>query len=396
MDTSLFTKSSPGTLVPTLEGSLAFSPHPLPPQIDFNLIGVRYAEATQAIGELKGACRRLPNPWILIRPLQRHEALTSSAMEGTFTTEDALLLAEAGQPDSKNESTREVANYLSALSLALRMAKELPISHRIIKAAHAALLDGLSLQRGAQKRPGEYKQEQNWIGGKTIDTARYVPPPPAIAQQAMDELERYINRPDRSYPPPLIDLALVHYQIEAIHPFLDGNGRVGRMLVSLMATQNGLLDMPVLYLSPVLEDRKDEYIDLMFGVSSQGDWTSWLNFFFDRVIESCSETVSIIDSLINTQNTIKDAISKESRSASAISLVDYLVEQPAMTVTDAAKKMGVTYAAARSTVAKFEQLGFLKPIENTYPQIYFSPHIIRATRPPEITRPATVAATKTE
>lgn len=386
MDTSLFTEASPGRLIPTLEGSLAFAPNPLPPEIDFNLIGLKYAEATQAIGELKGACRRLANPWILIRPLQRHEALTSSAMEGTFTTEDALLLAEAGQPDTKNASTREVANYLAALGLTLEMVKELPISHRVIKAAHATLLEGLSLQRGAQKRPGEYKQEQNWIGGKTIENARFVPPPPAVAQQAMDELEKYINRTDTSFPPPLIDLALVHYQIEAIHPFLDGNGRVGRMLVSLMATQNGLLDMPVLYLSPVLEDLKDEYIDLMFGVSARGDWTSWLLFFFDRVIASCGETVAIIDSLIRTQAEMRDAIAKESRSASAISLVDYLVERPAITVTEAAKKLNVTYAAARSTVAKFEQLGFLTPMKDTYPQVFFSPQIIRATRPPEMTR----------
>jgi Fic family protein len=386
MDSSAFDHNSPGKLVPTLEGVPAFSPDPLPPQIDLNDIGIRYAEAMQAIGELRGACRRLPNPWILIRPLQRNEALTSSAMEGTFTTEDALLLAEAGQPDSKNESTKEVANYLSALELALNMVRTLPISHRVIRAAHEALLDGLGLQRGAQKRPGQYKQEQNWIGGKTIQTARYVPPPPDVAQAAMDELERYINREDRSFPPPLIDLALVHYQIEAIHPFLDGNGRVGRMLVSLMATQNGLLEMPVLYLSPVLESRKDEYIDLMFGVSAKGSWGAWLTFFFERVIESCAETVAIIDSLIKTQASMREAIGRESRSATSMTLVDYLIERPAITVTDAAEKLGVTYAAARTTIRKFEGLGFLTPIENTYPKVYFSPQIIRATRPPDATR----------
>lgn len=387
MEASAFNQKAPGKLVPTLEGAKAFSPDPLPPQIDFNAIGLKYAEATQAIGELKGACRRLVNPWILIRPLQRNEALTSSAMEGTFTTEDALLLAEAGQPDTKNESTKEVSNYLSALGLALELVRTLPISHRVIKSAHGALLDGLSLQRGAQKRPGQYKQEQNWIGGKSIETARYVPPPPDIAQKAMDELERYINREDKSFPPPLIDMALVHYQIEAIHPFLDGNGRIGRMLVSLMATHSGLLEMPVLYLSPVLENRKDEYIDLMFAVSTQGQWNEWLSFFFDRVVESCAETVAIIDNLIQTQETMREAIGKESRSANAMALVDFLVERPAITVTEAAEKLHVTYAAARSTIAKFEALGFLVPIEDTYPKIYFSPQIMRATRPPDANRP---------
>lgn len=383
MDASAFDLNASGKLVATLGGAQAFSPDPLPPDIDFNVIGLKYAEAMQAIGELKGACRRLPNPWLLIRPLQRNEALTSSAMEGTFTTEDALLLAEAGQPDTKNESTREVSNYLTALGLALEMVKTLPISHRVIKSAHEALLDGLSLQRGAQKRPGQYKQEQNWIGGKNIEVARYVPPPPDIAQKAMDDLEKYINREEKSFPPPLIDLALVHYQIEAIHPFLDGNGRIGRMLISLMATQNGLLDMPVLYLSPVLESRKEEYIDLMFAVSAQGKWNDWLIFFFEQVIESCNETVSIIDNLIQTQDEMRNAVGKETRSGSAIALVDFLVERPAITITEAAEKLRVTYAAARTTVSKFEGLGFLVPIETTYPKVYFSPQIMRATKPLE-------------
>jgi Fic family protein len=392
MDASAFGPNSPGELVSTLEGARAFSPAPLPPKIDLNEIGLKYADAMQAVGELKGACRRLPNPWVLIRPLQRHEALTSSAMEGTFTTEDALLLAEAGQSIVDDESTREVSNYLRALSMALEMVKTLPISHRVIKAAHEALLSGLSSRRGAQKRPGEYKQEQNWIGGTTVEKARYVPPPPGIALKAMDDLERYINRADQSFPPPLIDLALVHYQLEAIHPFADGNGRVGRMLISLMAQHSGLLEMPVLYLSPVLESRKDEYIDLMFGVSARGDWTSWFGFFFDRVSESCHETVGVIDSLIETQSTMREIVGKESRSASAAGLVDFLIERPAVTVTEAATKLGVTYAAARSTVSKFESLGFLIPMANTYPQVYFSPQIVRATRPPEIAqRPSSSA-----
>ena len=387
MNPTDFLPQAPGSLVATIQGEFAFVPDPLPPTVSLDAVGLKYADAMQAIGELRGACRRLTNPWILIRPLQRHEALTSSAMEGTFTTEDNLLLAEAGiSAATKNESTQEVINYLDALGGSIEMLKTLPISHRLIRTAHQTLLSNLSSERGAQKRPGEYKQEQNWIGGRTIDTARYVPPPPTQAQQAMDDLERYINRENQKFPPPLIDMALVHYQLEAIHPFADGNGRVGRMLISLMAIHSGLLEMPVLYLSPVLENKKDEYIDLMFNVSSRGEWGPWLLFFFDRVIESCAETVGIIDSLIDAQTHMRSIVGKESRSASAMSLVDHLLTTPVVTVTEAARKLGVTYAAAKSTVQKFETLGFLKPMDNSYPKVYYSPPIIRATRPPEITR----------
>ena len=202
-----FESPESGKLIPTIEGELAFVPRTLPPHIALEEIAVSLAEAMQAIGELKGACRRLASPYILIRPLQRQEALTSSAMEGTFTTADNLVLAEAGLEHDSDDSTREVVNYLRALNISLEMLRELPISHRVIKQAHEILLSGLSYARGAQKRPGEYKSEQNWIGGRTIQVARFVPPPPKETLECMDDLERYINREgprplsDRGYPP---------------------------------------------------------------------------------------------------------------------------------------------------------------------------------------------------
>jgi Fic family protein len=364
-----------GNLIPTIEKQLAFVPAALPPQIDLAAVAMSMSNAMQAVGELKGACRRLQNPYILVRPLQRQEALTSSAMEGTFTTDDRLLRAEAGVAPDQDESTQEVVNYLNALNESLSMLRTLPISHRVIRQAHQMLLSNLTPARGANKRPGEYKQTQNWIGGLKIENARYIPPPPAETQICMDSLESYINREVRNFPTPLMDLALVHYQIEAIHPFADGNGRVGRMLISLMAIHSGLLDMPVLYISPVMEKHKDQYIDLMYNVSARGQWSEWLNFFFDRVAESCRDTVGTVDRLIYLQSLFRQKASELGRTTSTLTLVDFLFEQTVISVNDAKDKLKVTYAAARTTIDKLVSVGILAPITGTYPMLFYAPAI---------------------
>ena len=382
MKPEAFVDPSTGHLVATIEKQLAFVPAPLPPRIDMGTIALPLAEAMQAIGELRGASRRLTNPYILVRPLQRREALTSSAMEGTFTTTDHLLLAEVGVETQTDESTKEVFNYLKALNESLSLLQSLPISHRVIKRSHEILLSGLSVARGARKRPGEYKSDQNWIGGYTIEKARYVPPPPKETQECMDYLESYINRGEITQPQALIDLALVHYQLEAIHPFSDGNGRVGRMLISLMAVHNGLLDMPILYMSPVLENVKDQYIDLMFDISTKGEWQDWLCFFFERVCESCRETIQTVDRLIELQNDYRERAGSASRSANVITIVDHLFERPALTVSDAATKLNVTYPAAKSTIDKLVEIGILFEHAGAYPKVYFAPEILRVSRTP--------------
>lgn len=197
----------------------------------------------------------------------------------------------------------------------------------------------------------------------------------------MDALEGYINRVDRDYPTPLMDLALVHYQIEAIHPFADGNGRVGRMLISLMAMHNGLLDMPILYISPVMEQYKDEYIDLMFDVSCRSEWTPWLNFFFERIAESCREAIATVDRIIDLQDLFRKRAGEVSRSASILTLVDFLFEQTVISVNDAKEKLNVTYAAAKTVIDKLVSIGVLAHLRGTYPNLYFSPEIRRASRP---------------
>jgi len=385
MQRSDFVAPETGTLIPTIQNQYAFVPAPLPPNLDLGEIAMCVGEALQKLGELKGACRRLTNPYILVRPLQRNEALTSSAMEGTFTTDNHLLLAEAGLEIDSDDSTREVVNYLNALNASLDLLKTLPISHRVIKKGHEILLSGLSATRGAQKRPGEYKRDQNWIGGRTIDGARYVPPPPAETQQCMDDLERYLNRDaDTSAFAKLIDLALVHYQVEAIHPFADGNGRIGRMLISLMAVHTGLLDMPILYISPAMEHHKDEYIDKMFSVSAKGEWTAWIKFFCDRICDTCSSVIVAIDRIITLHENFRERASSSTRSSNPLTIIDFLFERPVITVSEAAEKLNVTYAAARGTIDKLIEIEILVEIPNLYPKAYYSPAIIQVSRPDPI------------
>ena len=381
MNPADFTRDAPGRFVPTINGAQAVVPAPLPPRTDMNEVGETMADAILAVGELRGACRRLRDPSILIGPLQRREALTSSAMEGTFSTQDALVLAEKGIERAGDDATREVGNYIRALNDAAAALDHLPLCHRILTDAHRALLSGVGHHRGAQKRPGEYKPDQNWIGGRTIETARFVPPPPAEALTCMDELEQYLNRDGRRFP--LLDIGLVHYQFETIHPFMDGNGRVGRMLISLMAIESGLLEMPVLYISPVMERRKDEYIDLMFGVSSQGDWHAWLNFFFACTAESCRETITTIDRLIALEDDYRAKAAAATRSAGALTLVEYLFQQPVISVNDAKDVLGVTYPAARKTIDRLVEQEILEEYPGTYPTLFLARGILDAALPPD-------------
>ncbi len=362
---------------------MAFVPTALPPIIDNSAIFIALAEATGAIGELRGACRRLINSNILIAPLQRQEALTSSAMEGTYTTTDRLILADINIKKDTDDSTIEVRNYILALNEAFKMLEKYPLSHRVIKTAHMKLLEGLSTARGSKKRPGEYKFDQNFIGSPTrkIEDARFIPPPPKETIECMDDLEKYLNKDYTSQAESLIDIALVHYQLETIHPFSDGNGRLGRMLVTLMSVNTKLLDMPVLYISPAIEKDKDQYIDLMYAVSTQGDWISWFNFFFQKVTQSCKDTVQTIDNLILAQTILREKVSDSIRSSNAMNLVDILFEYPALTISKASSKLNITYNAAQNLIEKLVELDILVELENNYPKTYIAWGIINVAQP---------------
>lgn len=377
MDRAAFRESPAGKLVPTTHGQHAFVPNPLPPAVNLQPLMVEFGEAMQAIGDLNGMSRELPNPYMVIRPLQRREALTSSSMEGTHASPDDLVLLEAGEQHAADDSTREVLNYITALNAAERSLSELPISHRVVKNTHRLLLEGVGKHRGAHKRPGEYKHVQNFIGGRSIEDARFMPPPPAEAQECMDQLEAYINRDDLSVIPPLIDAALIHYQFETIHPFADGNGRVGRILIPIFLIARGVLEKPLLYVSPYVEDNKDEYIDLMYDVSRIGAWSAWISFFLRAVRISCREAIDIVNALKRLQAQYRDTAHQVSRSGTAIRIVDSLFEKPVISIPDAAAIAGVTYPPAAAAVQRLVEAEILREIKTeTQPKRYIATEVV--------------------
>jgi Fic family protein len=373
VDRKHFEASPAGHLVPTLHGQWAFVPNDLPPVFDNAPILTRLVSATQALGELNGILRTLPDPYILIQPLQAREALTSSSMEGTYTTVDALLLAEAGYGASGESSdTREVLNYSLALRNAVRSLDEIPLSLRTIRGAHRDLLKGVTRARGAAIEPGEFKQHQNWIGSASIETARFVPAPPKESYDALCRLELYAQRADRDTTPPLIDAALIHYQFEAIHPFADGNGRVGRILIPVALFERKALLHPALFISPVLERRKDEYIDAMFEVSRSGAWENWLAFFLSVVEETCRETIAIADRLFLLRERYRKALQSAGRSALLLSIVDRLFTRPVFSIPQLADYLGVTYPAAQKNLETVLSLGFVEEVPETAHPKYFA------------------------
>ena len=383
-----FENSPSGYLEPTLYDQLAFVPNPLPPSLDLGKVTLEVALASSKLGELKGACRRLTNPYILIAPLRRLEAQTSSAMEDTHTTAGELVIAEAGIARDSAFEAKEVANYINALSQAISALAHLPISGRLLKEAHRTLLSDVGRARGENKFPGEYARDQNMIGARPLAdpkarlaSARFIPPPPARKETAMAALETYINREDAAESWFLIDLALIHYQFETIHPFADGNGRIGRMLLSLLPIARGVLDLPVLYMSPELEDRKSDYIDLMYSVSSEGRWEEWISFFAQTLAESCQRTIKTIDRVLELQSEYHNSAHAVSRSNNINRLVDLLFERPAVQVSDVVERIGITDAAARTLLRQLAEVGIIRELPDFYPRTWIAAELIEVSRP---------------
>jgi Fic family protein len=256
-------------------------------------------------GELAGLGRALPNPHLLIAPLVRREAVLSSRIEGTQTDLADLYAYEAGQlalpglrPAPPESDVREVLNYVRALEFGLERVHSLPVSLRLARELHARLMEGV---RGGRATPGEFRRSQNWIGppGCTLNEADYVPPPVAEMHEALDALEKYLHA-QGDYPP-LVRLAFIHYQFEAIHPFLDGNGRMGRLLLSLLLVNWDLLPLPLLYLSAYFERYRSGYYDLLMAVSQRGDWREWALFFLRGVAEQARDAITRIKGLQDLQ-----------------------------------------------------------------------------------------------
>ncbi|MCK6623050.1 MAG: Fic family protein [Calditrichaceae bacterium] len=370
MDKKRFHKSASGKCIQAGSGEAAYLasvPHPLPPAIqpDLALMNV-LSDADRALGELSGLGRTMPNPHLLIGPFIRREAVLSSRIEGTQTDIANLYAHEAGQlylpgfePVPPESDVREVMNYVRAMEYGLERLKTLPVSLRFIRELHESLMEGV---RGEHATPGRFRRSQNWIGrpGCTLNEADFVPPPPAQLKECLDLFEKYLHRNNQH--PPLMRLAFIHYQFEAIHPFIDGNGRIGRLLISLLLVHWNLLPLPLLYLSAFFEKRRRDYYDGLTAVSEHGAWREWIAFFLRGVSEQAHDAIRRAKQLQNLQMEWHQKVTQARSSALLFPLINTLFERPILTIPDAQRFLNVTYRSAKLCIDKLIEMDILVPI----------------------------------
>ena len=341
----------------------AFIPYKLPPQPDLNLAPLQPAldRANQAIGRLDGAGLNLPRPDLFIYMAVRKEALLSSQIEGTQSSLSDLLLFEVKETfTSPLEDVLDVSNYIAAMSYGLeRMRSGFPLSLRLIREIHAVLLRG---GRGHDKDPGEFRRSQNWIGGARPGNAMFVPAPPNEVQNCLTDLELFIHD-EQSQLPLLIRTALVHVQFEAIHPFLDGNGRLGRLLITLMLCQAGALQAPLLYLSLYLKQHRARYYELLQAVREQGAWMDWLAFFLEgasATSEASSNTIRRMLALFTDGRTRVQTLGRNA--ASALRVLDVLERSPIVSISSVSAELGLTFPTVSAAIKRLETLGLVREL----------------------------------
>jgi len=357
MERNDFDETAPGEIVPTTtqKGTYsAFRPDPLPPSISTEQLITPLAEATQALGRLHGIGPRVGSREILIEPFIRKEALESSQIEGTHATLSDIYAYEAGQKalidEDRQQGTQEVVNYLHALTHGLdAITAGDAITVELLCEMHDRLLSGV---RGDEANPGELRTTQNFIGSTPyIQDARYVPPPPNEIPDLLEDLLEYSSR-DRDLHP-LLRIGLIHYQFETIHPFLDGNGRLGRLLISLLLQRDGLLPEPYLYLSSYFNARRSGYVDQLLAVSQRGEWEEWLLFFLRGVQSQADEAHQRANLLVDLREEYQQHYQSE-RSENILKLVMRLFEDPYLDVNTAANWLDVKYSTANRLVAQLE------------------------------------------
>ena len=314
--------------------------------------------ADRAIGRLAGEGRGLPNPHLLMRPFVRKEAVLSSRIEGVQATLGGLLAVEAEAPaDDNPDDLREVGNYVAALEYGLERLETLPVSLRLVREIHERLMRGV---RGDFATPGEFRRSQNWIGppGCALNDATYVPPPPSELMKCLGQWEGFLH--DDTLPP-LVHAALAHSQFETIHPFIDGNGRVGRLLITLMLVKQRVIPSPLLYLSAYFEATREEYYTHLLAVTERGEWEEWLSYFFKGVaLQSvdASDRIQAIDDLVSGWKRLL----AEGQSALAVKVLDLLVENPFCTVPGVAQRSGVAFTTAQRAINRLESVGILTQV----------------------------------
>ncbi|MDA2925279.1 Fic family protein [Acidobacteria bacterium AH-259-L09] len=359
MDEREFRHSPAGRLVRTPQAYWAFMPNPLPPEFQLESLVGEIADASLALGQLSGLGEMLPNPYLLIRPFLRREAVASSRIEGTRASLSDLFFFEARPQAESSGDVREVSTYVRALEYALDRLKTLPVSLRLVREMHAILMEGV---RGEHSDVGQFRRTQNWIGppGAGLSEAIFVPPPVPEMKKALGAWEKYLHKKEDL--PDLVQLALIHYQFEAIHPFIDGNGRVGRLIISLLLCKREMLPTPLLYLSSFFERHRNEYYRLLLHVSKTGAWEEWIRFFLRGVAVQSRDAVERARKLQALQAEYRASIQTARSSALLTRLVDKLFESPAISVSQAAQELDVTFAAAQRNVDKLIQQGILEEV----------------------------------
>lgn len=353
-----------GRYVKQAEGYQAFVPSPLPPDppvaMDVELTRL-LSDADRSLGRLDGVTSVLPNPDLFVAMYVRHEAVLSAQIEGTQSTlEDVLQFEAQARSHDLPKDIEEVVNSVKAMNYGLNRLEELPLSLRLIREIHEKLLERV---RGSNRTPGEFRTTQNWIGpaGCLLTDATFVPPPVHEMHRALDNLEKFMH--ETTSFPVLIHCGLVHAQFETIHPFLDGNGRVGRLLITFLLCQQKILKRPLLYLSHYFRAHRAEYYDRLMAIRNDGDWEEWLKFFLRGISEVSQSATATARAILDLRERHRqDIAQKIGGSILALRLLDYLFEQPVISVRMAQQNLQCAYVTAGKLVEQFVELGLLREI----------------------------------
>lgn len=355
-------QSPVGQIIKYPSGYKAFLPNPLPPALKWNnqLVNA-LSRADFVLGKLAREGSKLPNPHLLIRPFIAREAVLSSKIEGTQATIGEILAASAGVSVQRNpDELQAVQNYIIALDYAIKRLGDLPLSLRLIKEIHSHLMQGV---RGAHATPGEFRRSQNWIGtpGCTLNTAKFVPRPPDYLMDCLGEFEKFLH--NRQLPP-LIHTALCHYQFEAIHPFLDGNGRIGRLLIILLLIEQKILPTPILYLSAFFEATRDEYYKQLYNLSAKGDWNEWLIYFLNGIAIQSEDVLSRAERINNLLNNWKMQVASGASNVPVL-IVQHLAVNPFLATNKIAEELKIAYSTAQRSINKLEEAKIIKVISSS-------------------------------
>lgn len=362
-ETHALTSSRGGRYVPQPTGYRAFIPAPLPPDPPFRFtkeLQVLLSQADSALGRLDGSIQTLPNPDLFVYMYVRKEAVLSSQIEGTQSSLQDVLAAEAKifTPNQPND-VKEVVNYVRAMNHGLKRLSELPVSVRLIREIHAELLEGT---RGSHLTPGELRTRQNWIGpaGCTLNEATFVPPPPHEVPKKLADLEKFLHTDTEL--PLLIKIGLAHVQFETIHPFLDGNGRVGRLLITFLLCERQVLLKPVLYLSWFFKRYRHQYYEGLQSVRKTGTWEQWIGFFLRGIVDVSVQATDTARRILTMREEHRHAITENFGRAAGNGhrVLEYLYERPIVSVSNVQDLIGTTYAAANNLVARMVNHGILQ------------------------------------